>query len=765
VQVLSSSCSKTDLAANGVNSAAACLYPRHHEISCRMSQCASVVEPDDQNTDKNGDPLLDVVYTCKDVHCETWAGLELAARAQIQSISSQHDVQFKFKSFNQTLGTARAEFVPQGMTLAMECTTGQCVPSNQTAPKTELPPPGPLSLWVVGAIIILVLVCLAWLGVAIAVVKQRRPATIGGRRAARSSSGGQGADVGGATILEEELVSSVSSDSDASSAGGTLGIATMAFANVKYTVKSAAGSGKQVLQGATGLIKPGELCAIMGPSGAGKSSLLDILAGQAKIGDTEGQAGCVLWNGSVLKASYARRHICRYVMQDDRAMATETVEEALTFAANMALPNSVPAGAIPRRVSKVLQQLRLDHVRSSRIGSSDAGGLSGGERRRLAVGVELIARPSVLLLDEPTSGLDSVSADIVIDVLKAAAAEGTAVVVTIHQPSSQIFSLFDQLCLLAPGGVQVFFGTPAEALTLARMDRARRSTGSGRTPRPVPHTAVFASAAAAKSADAGVGGENGGDDEMLANLARGVPYLNPAEEVLKYAVDCAGRSSDEFAQAAWKVAVATAVQQLGLTPTAQVVSGSPSARRRQPMSLVQDGGTASLGGLEAPGAISAKMSALGQLPGGFAQFELLCRRGFRNVWRDPNLMFLQLFVTLLVGGATGGLFHHIGTDLNGAHNRMGVLFFVVLYFSVISMSSIGTIVSDKEIYLRDRAAGLYTVEPYFASKVICDLLPLRLLPPMLFSLIVYPLCSLHHGRMYRPAGRGRAPNSGAMHVA
>eukprot|EP01047_Picozoa_sp_COSAG01_P118656 COSAG01_NODE_47349_length_391_cov_0.873288_1_plen_83_part_01 len=82
------------------------------------------------------------------------------------------------------------------------------------------------------------------------------------------------------------------------------------------------------------------------------------------------------------------------------------------------------------------------------------------------------------------------------------------------------------------------------------------------------------------------------------------------------------------------------------------------------------------------------------------------------------------------------------------------------------MSSIGTIVSDKEIYLRDRAAGLYTVEPYFASKVICDLLPLRLLPPMLFSLIVYPLCSLHHGRMYRPpANRWRAPNSGAMHVA
>jgi ABC-type multidrug transport system ATPase subunit/ABC-type multidrug transport system permease subunit len=848
-QELADACSATDMARNGVGSSAACLYPRHNEISCRLSQCAGVIEPDDQNFDKNGDPVLDVVYTCKNVQCQSWAGLEPIIQTQVKIINTQHNVQFKFKSFNQTLGTAQAEFVTQAIVLAMECTTGQCVPSNQTAPPAKLPPRGPLSLWAVVAIIIVVVVCLIWFAVAIAVVKQRRPSTVG--RAMRSSSRGEGRGRGGATILEEELVSSVSSDSDDGFEGGTLAIASMAFANVKYTVKSAAGHGKQVLKGATGLIKPGELCAIMGPSGAGKSSLLDILAGQAKIGDTEGQAGCVLWNGSVLKASYARRHICRYVMQDDRAMATDTVEEALTFAANMTLPNSVPTGAIPRRVSKVLDQLRLNHVRSSRIGSSDAGGLSGGERRRLAVGVELIARPSVLLLDEPTSGLDSFSADIVIDVLKATAAEGTAVVVTIHQPSSQIFSLFDKLCLLAPGGVQVFFGTPAEALTLARIDRARRSTGSGHTPRPVPQMVATASTAAAtststvagvrrererelqaasnqtlqapigtgssggivslavdqrvevsqkqpdvakkqgkmprkpprKSAGAGAaarpepepelsqpkpsqveakqsppvlghsvevrssggsGEENG--DEVAVNLARGVPYLNPAEEVLKYSVDCAGFSTDVFAQAAWRITIDGEVQHVGLTPTTEAVSGSPSPYRRQPMSLVQDGGMDSLGAED--GAISAKMSALGQLPGGFAQLELLCRRGFRNVWRNPNLMFLQLFVTLLVGGATGGLFYHLGMDLKGAENRMGVLFFVVLYFSIISMSSIGTIVSDKEIFLRDRAAGLYTVEPYFASKVICDLLPLRLLPPMLFSLIVYPLCSLHHGRMY-----------------
>ena len=185
--------------------------------------------------------------------------------------------------------------------------------------------------------------------------------------------------------------------------------------------------------------------------------------------------------------------------------------------------------------------------------------------------------------------------------------------------------------------------------------------------------------------------------------------------------------------------------------------------------LVQEGGQARV----------PQSGALAELPGGFAQLELLCRRGFRLVWRDPSLMFLQLVVTLLVGGATGGLFFHIGerrppsarwarpstgrggliprgaagvivragTDLNGAHNRMGVLFFVVLYFSVISMSSIGTIVSDKEIFLRERAAGLYTVEPYFASKIICDLLPLRVLPPVLFSLMIYPMCTLHTGRM------------------
>ena len=121
---------------------------------------------------------------------------------------------------------------------------------------------------------------------------------------------------------------------------------------------------------------------------------------QNKSGSVDGRTQLIFDDGSCDIDAETRRHICGYVMQDDRILATETVEEALTFGACMALPNDVPQDSIPAAVDAVVQQLALQNVRTSRVGSSDVGGLSGGERRRLAVGLELITKPAVSKSDE-----------------------------------------------------------------------------------------------------------------------------------------------------------------------------------------------------------------------------------------------------------------------------------------------------------------------------------------------------------------------------
>jgi hypothetical protein len=269
----------------------------------------------------------------------------------------------------------------------------------------------------------------------------------------------------------------------------------------------------------------------------------------------------------------------------------------------------------------------------------------------------------------------------------------------------------------------------------------------------------------------------GAGNQLREELAK----LNPAEEVLQYAVapkvavasDVAqtGAEMDFAASAAYcalqealagSFARADQVDFSAPTPAAKILTaqqrmltGDPEnhhairpaiSSRALDQSLDINAPMLSepkLSPREASPGTTAQLRFQHTNPGSFIIFWLLCSRGFRQVCRDPSLMFLQLFVTILVAVATGLFFWHLGTDLTGIHNRTGLLFFVVVYFSLISMSSIGAIIADKQIFLRERAAALYSTEPYFASKIICDLLPLRLLPPVIFGLIVYPMCSLH----------------------
>ncbi|KAG6661618.1 hypothetical protein CIPAW_03G187100 [Carya illinoinensis] len=194
--------------------------------------------------------------------------------------------------------------------------------------------------------------------------------------------------------------------------------------------------------------KPGEIMAIAGPSGAGKTTLLEILAGMIPLSRVSGH---VLVNEQTMNTRYFQR-VSGYVTQDESLFPFLTVRETLMYSARLRLHGGFKMAAA--RVGELLKDLGLEHVENARIGNESKRGISGGEKRRVSIGVDLVHDPAVLLLDEPTSGLDSSSALHVAFLLKSMAMmQGKTIVLTIHQPGFRILELFDQILLLSNGAV------------------------------------------------------------------------------------------------------------------------------------------------------------------------------------------------------------------------------------------------------------------------------------------------------------------------
>lgn len=215
---------------------------------------------------------------------------------------------------------------------------------------------------------------------------------------------------------------------------------------------------KEVLKGIAGELKPGELSCILGPSGAGKSTLLNVLAGRQRTSKNGFEMkGCIELNGQAVRPEQMKKRVA-YVMQDDVLFATETVRESLLFSAALKLPGAL-ADERATAVETVLTNLGLGNCADTMVGNELMRGISGGERKRASVGVELVADSRYVLLDEPTSGLDSFAARQLVEMLKALARNGRIVCCTIHQPASDVFELFDRVMCLRSGGTTLYQGS------------------------------------------------------------------------------------------------------------------------------------------------------------------------------------------------------------------------------------------------------------------------------------------------------------------
>ncbi|KAH8586012.1 brefeldin A efflux transporter Bfr1 [Bisporella sp. PMI_857] len=223
--------------------------------------------------------------------------------------------------------------------------------------------------------------------------------------------------------------------------------------NINYDITMPDGATRRLLSNVTGYIKPGSLTALMGESGAGKTTLLNVLA---KRIDTGIVLGSTLVNGLPIGKAFQRR--TGYVQQQDLHLAESTVREALRFSALLRQPKEVSIQEKYDYVEKVIEMLEMEDYVEAVIGSP-GNGLNVEQRKRTTIGLELAAKPALLLfLDEPTSGLDSQSAWSIVKLLRKLANSGQAILCTIHQPSSVLFTQFDRLLLLKKGGRTVYFG-------------------------------------------------------------------------------------------------------------------------------------------------------------------------------------------------------------------------------------------------------------------------------------------------------------------
>ncbi|TNV81788.1 hypothetical protein FGO68_gene14291 [Halteria grandinella] len=218
----------------------------------------------------------------------------------------------------------------------------------------------------------------------------------------------------------------------------------------------------KILKGVSGLALPGQTTYIMGSSGAGKTSLLNILSDRISKRNGTNIEGTVNINDTIPLNDKVFGDFAAYVMQDDILYEFLTPREALIFAARLKLGGDEDQKL--QRVNEVLEELGLISQQNTLIGSVKMKTLSGGERKRVAIGVEMITNPSLLLLDEPTSGLDSFKALSIVKLLDKQAKKGKTVIATLHQPSSEAFKTFDRLILMVDGNI-AFQGKASESVS------------------------------------------------------------------------------------------------------------------------------------------------------------------------------------------------------------------------------------------------------------------------------------------------------------
>lgn len=431
-----------------------------------------------------------------------------------------------------------------------------------------------------------------------------------------------------------------------------------------------------VVQNSSGHIQPGCMVAVLGPSGAGKTSLVEILAGRHKVGRVSGTIRSIEPSLEPdAQASSSRRSI-GFVDQEDALHAFSTVREALQMAAELSLPDNILRTEKRDIVNHVIHQLGLERVANKRIGDASRRGLSGGERRRVSIGCALVSRPRLLIADEPLSGLDAISAARVISAFRELAqgsqVGSTTVIVTVHQPSSEIFHSFDKIMLMSQG-VVIFHGSPAESLSWCEKQGEKCPAGHN----VADHLLKIASGPDASSRTSAIGEKD--------------------------------------------------LREKGSNPSADTSVGQEAA-----MTLSSDEGSAVAAGDPWQKAVSGR-----SMTSFMTQIATLSRRNFITARRDPGGALAHIVGAVVIGLIVGGCFYQVKLTIAGFQNRVGSMYFLFILLSFSALSSATAFSKARPLMMRERANRLYGPLSWLVSYVVYDALLLRVVPAVLFSIIMY----------------------------
>lgn len=477
--------------------------------------------------------------------------------------------------------------------------------------------------------------------------------------------------------------------------------------------------GRVILDNAFGSVQPGQLMAIMGGSGAGKTTLLDILAAKTKRGVKSGE---IFVNGKAYSTSEYRR-VIGFVDQEDCLMPTLTVYETIVTSALLRLPKNMSEDAKRLRAVETMTELGILGIRDQIIGSESNRGISGGEKRRVAIACELVTSPSILFLDEPTSGLDSYNAYNVIECLVNLVKNyNRTVVFTIHQPRSNIVALFDQLVLLAQGKM-VYSGPQAEA--------AQYFDSIGY---PCPQGYNFADYVVDLTMKADE--EETADQDEQQHDDNAMSTDNSSEIRSENTSDVTRLQRRRRRQSIGDVSLDRLVNTYRnsdmchrvlseITQTIETAHHRSEENTDQEEQRQQD---STLTGYE-------KISL-------FNQFRILSGRTFKNLYRNPMLMLTHYVIAVILGLFCGVLYFNVTNDISGFQNRLGLFFFLLALFGFSTLTTLTLFAEERIIFVRERANGYYKAIAYYCAKVLFDMVPLRVFPPIVLGVIIYPLVGL-----------------------
>ncbi|KAK4784679.1 hypothetical protein SAY86_019047 [Trapa natans] len=449
------------------------------------------------------------------------------------------------------------------------------------------------------------------------------------------------------------------------------------------TVSKGRKGSKAILQGLTGYARPGEVLAIMGPSGCGKSTLLDALAGRLNA-DTRIE-GNVLVNGQRQALAYGTS---AYVMQDDTLIATLTVREAIQYSAHLQLPTSMSRAEKRERADATIREMGLQEAADTRIGGMwGAGkGLSGGQKRRVSICIEVLTHPKLLFLDEPTSGLDSAASYYVMSRIACLSrrvgggGSGRTIVVSIHQPSSEVFQLFGNLCLLSSGRT-VFFGRSCEANQFFALNGFPCPTLQN----PSDHFLKTINM----------------DFDMDVEIGFEGPGMSAKEAI--DVLTSSYKSSTFFQHVEQKVA--------------QICKQG-----------VRDGG----------------MLKDRDHSGFFTQCWVLTRRSSLNMFRDMGYYWLRFAIYIILNLGLGTIFYDIGSSYGSIQARGAVIVFISTFLTFMTIGGFPSFVEDMKVFSRERLNGHYGTGAFAVSNTLSSA-PYLLLISLLPGIISYYLVGLHPG--------------------